>query len=54
MIGLKMLKIAYFGIQFIKFFSGGGFEPASLAVIVAIRCEIVLLKSLTMFRLLGN
>ena len=50
----KMFKIAYFGLQFIEFFSGGGFAPAPLAVIAAIQSEIVLLKSLIMLKPLGN
>ena len=54
MIGLKMFKIAYFGLQFIECFSGVGFAPAPLAVIVAIQCGIVLMKSLIMLMLLRN
>ena len=54
MIGLKMFKIAYFGLQFIEVFQRRGLRPPPLAVIVAIQCEIILLKSLIMLTLLGN
>ena len=54
MIGLKMIKIAYFGLQSIEIFTGGGFALSPLVVIVTIQCEIVLWKSLIMFTPLGN
>ena len=50
MIGLKMFKIAYFGLKFREILQRRGFAPAPLAVNVAIQCEIVLLKSLIMLK----
>ena len=54
MIGLKIFKNTYFGYLFIEIFQLRGLRPAPLAVIVAIQCEIVLLKSLIMLTPLGN
>ena len=54
MIGLKIFKIAFLAYNLLKFFSRRSFTPAPLAVIVAIQCEIVLLKSLIMLTPFGN
>ena len=54
MIGLKMLKIAHFGLQFIEIFQRRGLRPSTPAVIVAIQCKIVLLKNLTVLTPLDN
>ena len=52
MIGI--FKIAYFGLQFIEIFLRRVFAPAPLAVIVAIQCKVVVLKSLVILTSLGN
>ena len=51
MIGLKMFKIAYFGLQFIEIFQRRGFASVPFAVIVASPREIDLLKSLILMPL---